>query len=52
MSQPTEFYVMNMKVGEVVVVHSYSGGYPVLTSKPLSEIRAASDRAKLPSFQP
>jgi hypothetical protein len=49
MPLPTEFYVVNItaaNIGEVIVVAGFSGGLPVLTSKPISEIHAAAEALK------
>jgi hypothetical protein len=49
MALPTQFYVLGItaaSIGQVLVVHSYSGGYAVLVAKPISEVRAEAARTK------
>ncbi len=48
MPLPTEFLVVNLTVGEVLVCVAYSGGYPVLTSIPISEVKAQIAAKKQP----
>ena len=43
------FYTIGItaaSIGQVLVVTGFSGGYPVLTSKPISEVRAEAARTK------
>jgi hypothetical protein len=46
---PAPFYVLKVtaaSIGQVLVLTGFSGGYPVLTAKPISEVRAEAARTK------